>query len=63
MKPSEQRLNEARRRHTEAIIARHVHQLFRRLPMLSGFWLRPDLNVAELSIFCMTVPLRARAAP
>ena len=51
MKPSEQHLNEARRQHTEAIIARHVHELFQRLPMLSGFWLQPDLELAELSIF------------
>lgn len=51
MKPSEQRLSEARRDHTEAIIAQHVHQLFQRLPMLSGFWLRPNLEVAELSVF------------
>ena len=51
MKPSEQRLSEARRHHTEAIIAQHLHQLFQRLPMLSGFWLRPDLEVAELSVF------------
>jgi len=51
MKPSEQRLSEARRQHTEAIVARHVRQLFQRLPMLSGFWLRPDLKVAELSVF------------
>ncbi len=51
MKPSEQRQSEARRQHTEAIIAQHVHQLFQRLPMLSGFWLRPDLEVAELSVF------------
>jgi hypothetical protein len=51
MKPSEQRLSEARRQHTEAIVAQHVHQLFQRLPMLSAFWLRPDLKVAELSVF------------
>src|SRR4029453_5473039 len=51
MKASEQRLSEARRQHTEAIVARHVRQLFQRLPMLSGFWLRPDLKVAELSVF------------
>ena len=51
MKISEQRMNEARRQNTEAIVAQHVHQLFQRLPMLSGFWLRPDLEVAELSIF------------
>jgi hypothetical protein len=51
MKPSEQRLSEASRQHTEAIVAQRVHQLFQRLPMLSGFWLRPDLKVAELSVF------------
>jgi hypothetical protein len=51
MKISEQRLNEARRQHHEAIIARHMDELFQRLPMLSGFWLRPDLEVAELSVF------------
>ena len=51
MKPAEQRLSEARRQHIEAIVARHVHELFQRLPMLSGFWLRPDLEVAELSVF------------
>ena len=51
MKASEQRLSEANRQHTEAIVARHVRQLFQRLPMLSGFWLRPDLKVTELSVF------------
>ena len=51
MKPSEQRLSEARRQHTEAIVSQHIHQLFQRLPMLSGFCLQPDLEVAELSVF------------
>jgi hypothetical protein len=51
MKPSEQGLNEARRQRTEAIVARHMDELFRRLPILSGFWLRPDLEVDELSVF------------
>ena len=51
MKATEQRLSEASRQHTEAIVARHVYELFKRLPMLSGFWLRPDLKVAELSVF------------
>jgi hypothetical protein len=50
MKTSEQRQTEARRQHTEAIVARHLDELFRRLPMLSGFWLRPDLDVAEVSV-------------
>jgi len=51
MKPSEQRLSEARRQHTEAIVARHLSQLFQRLPMLAGFWLAPDLELEELSVF------------
>jgi hypothetical protein len=51
MKRSEQHLSEACRQQTEAIVVRHVHELFKRLPMLSGFCLRPDLKVAELSVF------------
>ena len=50
MKPSEQRLNEAHRQRTEAIVTQHVYELFQGLPMLCGFWLRPDLEVAELSV-------------
>ena len=50
MKISEQRMNDARRLRTEAIVGRHVDELFRRLPMLSGFSLRPDGEAAELSI-------------
>ena len=50
MKPSEQSLSEARRQHIEAIVARHVREQLRRLPMLSGFWLRPYLE-AEVSFF------------
>ena len=51
MKTSGQREMEARRQHSEAIVARHVNELFRRLPMLSGFWLAPNLELGELSIF------------
>jgi len=50
MKTSEQRQSEAHREQTEAIVARRVGELFQRLPMLSGFWLRPDLDGVELSI-------------
>jgi len=50
MDHSEQRLSEARRQQTEAIVVRHVRELFKRLPMLSGFWLRPNLELAELSV-------------
>jgi hypothetical protein len=38
MNYSEQSLSEERRQHIEAILARHLQQLFQRLPMLSGFW-------------------------
>jgi len=51
MNPPEQRLSEACRQQTEAIVCRHVNALFKRLPILSGFWLGPDLKVAELSVF------------
>jgi hypothetical protein len=51
MKTSEQRQSEARRQHSEAIVARHLHELFQRLPMLSGFWLGPELEPAEISVF------------
>ena len=51
MKTSEQRRNETRREQTEAIVARHLHELFGRLPMLSGFWLGPDLELADVSVF------------
>jgi len=52
MKISKPSLNDQRCQHTEAIVTRHVHELFRRLPMLAGFWLRPDLKMgAELSVF------------
>jgi hypothetical protein len=51
MKTSERILNDVRLQHTEAIIARHMGALFHRLPMLTGFLLQPDLEVAELSIF------------
>jgi hypothetical protein len=51
MKPSTQHSNEVCRQHTEAVVARHASELFKRLPMLSGFWLRSDLEVADLSVF------------
>jgi hypothetical protein len=50
MKASESRLREERRGHAEAIVEEHVHALFRRLPMLSGFSLRHDLEFADVAI-------------
>jgi hypothetical protein len=50
MKASETRLQESRRSRTEAIVEEHVDALFRRLPMLSGFSLREDLEFADVSV-------------
>jgi hypothetical protein len=51
MKTSERIPNDARHQRTEATISRHMDALFHRLPMLTGFLLQPDLELAELSIF------------
>jgi hypothetical protein len=48
MKHSEQRRNEAHRKYSEEIVATYLQRLFRRLPMLSGFWLHPDLKIGEV---------------
>jgi CRISPR/Cas system endoribonuclease Cas6 (RAMP superfamily) len=50
MKASENRLSEERRERTEAIVEEHVDALFRRVPMLSGFSLRHDLELADVSV-------------
>ena len=50
MKAAGQRQSDARRQHIEAIVARHMCQLFQRLPMLAGFCLQSDFRVAELSV-------------
>ena len=50
MKASENRLQEERRSRAEAIVEEHVHALFRRLPMLSGFSLRHDLELADVAV-------------
>jgi hypothetical protein len=51
MKASENRLREERRQHTQAIVEEHVDALFRRLPMLSGFSLRHDLEFADVAVY------------
>lgn len=51
MKTSERFQDEVRRQHTEAIVTRHVHEMFARLPTLAGFHLRRDLMVADLAAF------------
>ena len=50
MKTSETRLQEQRRSRAEAIVEEHVHALFRRLPMLSGFSLRDDLEFDDVVV-------------
>ena len=50
MKASETRLQESRRSRTEAIVEEHVYALFSRLPMLSGFSLRADLELADVAV-------------
>jgi hypothetical protein len=50
MKASENRLREERRERAEAIVEEHVVALFRRLPMLSGFSLRQDLEFADVAV-------------
>jgi hypothetical protein len=49
MKPPNPCSNETHRQHIETIVTRHVRDMFKRLPMLAGFWLRPDLE-AEISV-------------
>ena len=45
MKSSQPRLSEERRQRSEAFVEKHLADLFHRLPMLSGFTLRHDLEV------------------
>lgn len=50
MKAYENRLQESRRRGAEAFVEEHLHALFRRLPTLSGFALRQDLEFADVAV-------------
>lgn len=51
MKASEnRRLREERRQRAEAMVEAHVAALFRRMPMLQGFSLRQDLEVADVAV-------------
>jgi hypothetical protein len=50
MKTSEARLSEERRQRAEAVLEKHLADLFRRLPMLSGFTLREDLEVTDVAV-------------
>jgi hypothetical protein len=50
MKPSENRVAEERREHIENIVTAYVAELFRRVPMLCGFSVRADLEVADVAV-------------
>ena len=50
MKSFHSRLNEERLQRSEAFLEKHLADLFRRLPMLSGFTLREDLEVTDVSV-------------
>jgi len=50
MKPSQTRPGEERRQRSEAFVEKQVADLFRRLPMLSGFALRHDLEVTDVAV-------------
>ena len=50
MKASETRQHEERRQRSQAALDRHLAELFRRLPMLAGFTLRQDLELADVTL-------------
>ena len=50
MKTSENQLSGTRRQHAEIFVEKHIGALFERLPMLCGFHLRHDLELADLSV-------------
>jgi len=50
MKTSQNRLSEASRQRSEAVVEKHVGELFRRMPMLYGFALRDDLEVSDITV-------------
>jgi len=50
MKPSATRLREERRQRSEAVLEKHLADLFRRLPTLAGFTLREDLEVTDVAV-------------
>jgi hypothetical protein len=42
--------DDAQRQRIEALVTRHVRELFNRLPTLAGFALRSDLMVADVAV-------------
>jgi hypothetical protein len=50
MKSSTQRSEELRRERSRALVETHIAAIFERMPMLSGFTLRHDLEVTDIAI-------------
>lgn len=50
MKAIPNRLQEARHERAAAMVEEHVRRLFRRMPMLSGFSMRHDLEMADVAV-------------
>ena len=50
VKTSQNSLDEARRQHSEAIVAKHVRALFQRMPMLCGFSVQEDLEAIDVAV-------------
>ena len=50
VKPSQHSPDEARRQHSEAIVAKHVQALFQRMPMLCGFSVQQDLEAIDVVV-------------
>jgi hypothetical protein len=42
---------DARRKRIEALVARHLRELFDRVPALAGFRLQDDLMVVDIALF------------
>jgi hypothetical protein len=51
MRSSTQRSEELRRQRSQAVVETHIAAIFRRMPMLSGFSLRHDLEVTDIATF------------
>lgn len=50
MKSNTQRSEELRRQRSQAVVETHIAAIFQRMPMLSGFSLRHDLEVTDIAI-------------
>jgi hypothetical protein len=50
VKPSQNRLREARRQGSEAVVEKRLAELFRRMPMLCGFSMRDDFELTDVAV-------------